>query len=71
MILGNDRPAVVEHIRQLVSDNELNAKAELDDPVLTPEQKGAGAGRPAGALHHQILYEAGQPPDPNRGIRQN
>ena len=36
MILGNDRPAVVEHIRQLVSDNELNAKAELDDPVLTP-----------------------------------
>ncbi|WP_289183075.1 lysophospholipid acyltransferase family protein [uncultured Dubosiella sp.] len=41
MILGNDRPAVVEHIRQLVLDNELNAKAELDDPVLTPEQKDA------------------------------
>ncbi|EOS61686.1 hypothetical protein C815_00466 [Firmicutes bacterium M10-2] len=39
MILGNDRPAVIEHIKALVETKDLNAKAELDDPCLDDSQK--------------------------------
>lgn len=39
MILGNDRPAVIEHIRELSRAQTWNAKAELDDPTMDDEQK--------------------------------
>lgn len=41
MILGNDRPAVIEHIKTLAETEDLNAKAELDDPCLDDSQKQA------------------------------
>ncbi|WP_300920107.1 lysophospholipid acyltransferase family protein [uncultured Dubosiella sp.] len=39
MIIGGNRPAVIEHIRQLAQENDLNGKAELDDPQVSEEQK--------------------------------
>lgn len=38
MILGNDRPAVVEQIRKNVETGAMNAKAELDDPAVDPAE---------------------------------
>lgn len=39
MIIGDNRPAVIENIRKNVEAGNLNAKAELGDPVLTDDQK--------------------------------
>ena len=41
MIIGNNRPAVIDNIRQAAESGEYYAKVELDDPVLTPEQSAA------------------------------
>lgn len=38
MILGPDRLAVIDHIKSLYEKGELNAKAELSDPVLSAEE---------------------------------
>lgn len=39
MILGANRPAVIEHIKANVEAGKLNAKGELDDPVLSDQEK--------------------------------
>ncbi len=41
MIIGNNRPAVIENIRQAAESGDFYAKVELDDPCLTPQQSAA------------------------------
>lgn len=38
MIIGGDRIPVIENIKERVKSGELNAKVELGDPVLSPEE---------------------------------
>ena len=38
MILGANRPAVIENIRSAAQTGDFHAKVELDDPVLTKEE---------------------------------
>ncbi|MBQ8157132.1 1-acyl-sn-glycerol-3-phosphate acyltransferase [Candidatus Saccharibacteria bacterium] len=38
MIIGGDKSAVIEHIKELAAAGEYNHKAELDDPSLDEEQ---------------------------------
>ena len=38
MIIGNDRPAVIENIRAAAEKGDFYAKVELNDPVLTDEE---------------------------------
>lgn len=38
MIIGNDRPAVIENIRTAAEKGDFYAKVELNDPVLTDEE---------------------------------
>ena len=35
MIIGNDRPAVIENIRRAATAADFYAKVEIEDPVLT------------------------------------
>ena len=37
MIIGGDKAAVVENIKKLSKEGDLNHKAELDDPTLDEE----------------------------------
>lgn len=39
MILGPDRLRVIDHIQSLYAQGALHAKAELTDPVLSPEER--------------------------------
>ncbi len=41
MIIGDNRPAVIENIRRAVEQGEFYNKVELHDPVLTPQQSRA------------------------------
>lgn len=41
MIIGADRPAVIENIKKHVEENHLNEKAELDDPEVNEEERKA------------------------------
>lgn len=41
MILGANRPAVIENIKKNITDGNLNAKGELDDPIVSEEEKKA------------------------------
>ncbi len=41
MIIGDNRPAVIENIRRCAESGNFHAKVELNDPVLTDEQSAA------------------------------
>lgn len=45
MIMGENRPAVIQNIRSAVEREDFYAKVELHDPVLTPEEAKAVTGR--------------------------
>ena len=38
MIIGDNRKAVIENIKQSAKSGQFHNKVELTDPVLTPEQ---------------------------------
>lgn len=56
MIIGGSKKEVIRNIQKKVINNELNSKVELDDPILTDEEREKLLKRFYGIRKHKLLY---------------